>query len=183
MKLFLTLLLLTPSALFGQEWVSLFDGKTLAGWTKPAKTNWAVTDGAITADSGPVTLLLSEKKYENFELQLEFKAALGCNSGVFLKTPTKIKNVATDCYEVNIADPSNGFPTGSIVNRIKVEGLGEKNEWRHYHLKVLEGTVTVILDGKKLYEYVANPALPAGFIGLQKNKGQIAFRNIRVREL
>ena len=64
-----------------------------------------------------------------------------------------------------------------------MEGLGEKDEWRKYQLKVLNGTISVTLDGKKLYEYVANPVRPAGFIGLQKNKGLIAFRNIRVRVL
>ncbi|MEM9081110.1 MAG: sulfatase-like hydrolase/transferase [Verrucomicrobiota bacterium] len=163
--------------------VTLFDGKTLTGWTSNAAINWTVQDGIITADSGPIGLLLSEKKYENYELKLEFKAALGSNSGIFLNTEPIVKDEAIDCYEINIAGPSNPFPTGSLVKHVKIEGKGEKDSWRSYHLIVNDGVVSVTLDGEKLYEYVANPRRPAGHIGLQKNLGQIAFRNITLREL
>ncbi len=183
MKLILTILFSLSSFSFAQEWTSLFDGKTLTGWTKQDDVNWQVTNGAITANEGMISLLLSKEKYDNYELELEFKAALGANSGIFLNTEPKVKDEFSDCYEINIADPSNPFPTGSLVKHVKIEGLGEKNEWRTYLLKVNEGTVTVTLDGKKLYEYVAHPRRPAGFIGLQKNKGQISFRNIRIRKL
>lgn len=178
----LSLFFLSTILLTGEEWISLFDGKTLNGWSCKKDINWTVEDEAIRANSGPVGLLLSEKKYENYELKLEFKAALGCNSGVFLNTPEKIKNIATDCYEVNIADPTNPFPTGSIVKRIKIEGIEEKDEWRSFHLIVNQGTVSLTLDGKKLYEYLSKPC-PAGFVGLQKNKGNIAFRKIFIKEL
>ena len=142
-----------------------------------------MVDGTLSADTGEICLLTTKAKYDNYELELEFKAAIGTNSGVFLNTEAKVNDEAVDCYEINIADQTNGFPTGSVVKHVKVEGLGEKDEWRKYHLTVNQGTVTVILDGKKLYEYVANPVRPAGFIGLQKNKGLIAFRNIRIRKL
>jgi len=179
----LTILLLSTLALSANEWVSLFDGKTLAGWTSHTDINWTVQDETITADSGPVGLLLTDQKYENYELKLEFKAAIGSNSGIFLNTEPQVKDEATDCYEINIADPTNAFPTGSVVKHVKIEGKGEKDDWRSYHLIVNQGVVTVTLDGDKLYEYVANPRRPAGFIGLQKNKGRIAFRNIFIKEL
>ena len=184
MKFLLPLILiLSPLISAEQEWVELFDGKTLTGWDKRGNANWTVTDGVITADSGKVSLLTTVDKYENYELEVEFKAAIGTNSGIFLNTKENHKDEATDFYEINIADPTNAFPTGSVVQHVKVEGLGEKDEWRSYKLKVYKGTVSVTLDGKKLYEYVARPALPAGYIGLQKNKGLIAFRNVRVRKL
>ena len=183
MKTILALLIYLSSLATSSEWVPLFDGKTLQGWVKQGDTNWQVVNGTITVDQGKSSLLTTEKKYENYELKLEFKAAVGTNSGIFLNSAVKVKSAATDCYEINIADPANPFPTGSIVKHVKIEGMGEKNEWRSYHLKVLNGTVTIILDGKKLYEYTANPARPAGVIGLQKNKGRISFRNIEIKEL
>ena len=183
MKFILPLLLALSSLTHAEEWVTLFDGKTLTGWEKRGDANWTVTDGVITADTGKVSLLTTVEKYENYELEVEFKAAIGTNSGIFLNTKENYKDEATDFYEINIADPTNAFPTGSVVKHVKVEGLGEKDEWRSYKLKVYKGTVSVTLDGKKLYEYVAYPALPAGYIGLQKNKGLIAFRNVRVRKL
>lgn len=183
MKTILPLLLVLAPFTFAGEWADLFNGKTLAGWVNQGDANWSVKDGTITADTGEVCLLTTEGKYENYELELEFKAALGANSGIFLNTEPKVTDEAVDCYEINIADPTNPFPTGSVVKHVKVEGLGEKNEWRKYHLKIDRGVVAVTLDGKKLFEYVANPVRPAGFIGLQKNSGRIAFRNIRVRKL
>ena len=183
MKFILSLLVCCASLSYGNEWVALFDGKTLSGWTNHGDANRSVVDGVISADTGEDCLLTTEEKYDNYELELEFKAAIGTNSGVFLNTEAKVSDEAVDCYEVNIADQTNAFPTGSVVKHVKVEGLGEKDEWRKYQLTVNQGTVTVILDGKKLFEYVANPVRPAGFIGLQKNKGLISFRNIRVRKL
>ena len=165
------------------EWVSLFDGKTFNGWTKQADVNWSIEDGAITASTGEVSILISEKKYTNYELKLEFKAAIGTNSGVFLNSEAKVEDEATDCYEVNIAPQTNGYPTGSIVKFKKIEGKGEKDEWRTYHLKVEDGVVTVILDGEKLMVHKVEAPRPTGYIGLQKNDGKIQFRNIFVKEL
>ena len=34
------------------EWVTLFDGKSLKGWTNQGDANWSVKGGAMTADTG-----------------------------------------------------------------------------------------------------------------------------------
>jgi hypothetical protein len=66
--------------------VSLFDGKTLQGWSGLA-ANWSVQDGAITGENkadAPVaqnTFLVYEKPVKDFELTLEFKI-VGGNSGI-----------------------------------------------------------------------------------------------------
>jgi len=182
MKL-LGLFLLMALPLMGSEWVELFDGKTLKGWNNQGDANWAVKNGEITADSGEVCLLTTSEKYKNYELVLEFKAAIGTNSGVFLNTEAKVKDEAVDCYEINIAPPSNPFPTGSIVKHHKIEKQGEKDAWRSYKLRVENGVITVTLDGKELVTYTAKKPRPEGYIGLQKNQGKIAFRNIRIRKL
>ncbi|ADE53994.1 family 16 glycoside hydrolase [Coraliomargarita akajimensis] len=165
------------------DWVELFDGTTLNGWTKQGDVNWRVEAGAIVADDGEISLLTTNAQYLNYELDLEFKAAINTNSGVFLNTEASVTDELTQCYEVNIAPQTNGFPTGSIVGFAKIEGQGERDEWRRYQLKVKDGVVTVVLDGKQLLEHRMETPRPAGFIGLQKNRGRIAFRNIRLREL
>lgn len=182
MKL-IALMVLMVLPVLGGEWVTLFDGKTLKGWTNQGEANWSVKEGVITVDSGKGCLLTTDEKYENYELELEFKAAIGTNSGIFLNTEAKVKDEAVDCYEINIAPPSNPFPTGSIVKHKKIEGQGENDEWRSYKLKVEKGTVTVILDGKELMKHKMVKPRPAGFIGLQKNAGLVSFRNIKVRKL
>ena len=168
---------------FAGEWISLFDGKTMKGWTNRGNANWHVSDGTLTADRGEACLLTSAEKFENFELEVEFKAAVGTNSGVFLNCAEEVVDVVTDCYEINIAPPDNPFPTGSIVKFVRVEGQVEKEEWRALKLKVNQGTVTVVLDGKKVVDHKMAKPRPEGFIGLQMNSGQVAFRNIKVRKL
>jgi len=88
MKILLILSFVFAPLAFAENWVELFDGKTLTGWVNQSDVNWSVVDGAITADTGQVSLLTTSKKFENYELELEFKAAIGANSGrrmVFLQ--------------------------------------------------------------------------------------------------
>jgi hypothetical protein len=66
--------------------VSIFDGKTLTGWSGlPA--NWSVQDGAITGENkadAPIpnnTFIVYEKPVGDFELTLEFRIQ-GGNSGI-----------------------------------------------------------------------------------------------------
>lgn len=77
-----------------QGWVSLFDGKTLAGWKKSTlgKATYEVVDGAIkgvTVEGSPNTFLLSEKEYGDFELEFEVKVHDSLNSGVQIRSREK----------------------------------------------------------------------------------------------
>jgi Domain of Unknown Function (DUF1080) len=68
-----------------EEWVSLFDGKTLTGWTqagdKAPGSGWQVVDGMIHL-SGPGGNLLSAKEYENFEFEWQWKIEKNGNNGI-----------------------------------------------------------------------------------------------------
>ena len=164
-------------------WVTLFDGKTLKGWTNAGDADWRVEDGAIVVDKGEAGLLVHDDTYKNYELKVEFKAAKGCNSGIFLNTVKTPQDVGKDCYELNIADPANPFPTGSLVKQVKYEGAGETDTWRKFEIRVVDGHVTVKLDGKQIVDYNAHPPATGNLLGLQKNSGRVAFRNIKVRKL
>ena len=182
-RIFLLPFLIGASFANEEGWVTLFDGKTLEGWESTSDANWRVDSGAIVVDEGAGGFLLHEDSYVNYELRVEFKAARGTNSGVFLNTTKKPENLKTDCYELNIAPPDNPYPTGSLVARQKVEGAGEADGWRTFEVRVEDGHVTVTLDGKRVLDYQADPPSSGNRIGLQKNSGRVAFRNIQVRKL
>ena len=177
----LVVVLISASVAAGADWVSLFDGKTLNGWKPTSEANWRLEDGVIVVDGGQGGFLLHEGRYENYELEVEFKAAKGTNSGVFLNTKPKPKSLTADCYELNIAPPDNPFPTGSLVARKKVEGAGEIDGWRKFEVRVEKGRVTVKLDGKQVLDYQSETPSSGDRIGLQFNSGRVAFRAIRVR--
>src|SRR5438309_613063 len=69
----------------GEDWVQLFNGKDLSGWTNIGNEKWQVEDGTIhglatTKDYG---YLRTEKNYRDFHLSLKFKCEGDGNSGVF----------------------------------------------------------------------------------------------------
>ncbi|MDF1861697.1 MAG: DUF1080 domain-containing protein [Verrucomicrobiales bacterium] len=185
MRVFFSLLLILSAPVIADDagWCTLFDGETLTGWESTSDANWRVEDGSLVVDEGEGGLLIHEDTYRNYELTVEFKAAKGTNSGVFLSTKEKPKSLTKDCYELNIAPPDNAFPTGSLVAREKVEGAGETDDWRKFEVRVENGRVTVKLDGETVLDHRADPPSQGNRIGLQKNSGRVAFRNVRVRKL
>ena len=164
-------------------WISLFDGATLYGWKNNNGANWQVENGAIVVSEGDVGLLTTTTRFANYELHLEFKRELGANSGVFLRTPKAPKAPDVDCYELNIADADNPFPTGSLVGRHKVEGDHHKQEWQTFDVAVDGDRVVVKLDGAEVLNYRDLKPLKSGHIGLQLNQGRVAFRSIRLKPL
>ena len=94
----LTTILLAPAA-GAADWVSLFDGKTLAGWhvsARPEDRNkdfWKVQDGAVTCDSRGrkdhnYVWLMNDREYGDFELKVKvrgFRDSTG-NSGVQVRS-------------------------------------------------------------------------------------------------
>ena len=77
----------------GPQGVSLFDGKTLDGWTQLNGTaTYEVKNGTIvgtTKDGSPNSFLCSDKMYGDFILQFEVKCDTGLNSGVQIRSLQK----------------------------------------------------------------------------------------------
>ena len=77
----------------GGEWITMFDGKTFAGWrgycNKDVPTGWVVEDGVITYKGSESTIdpgggdLIYDKQFLNFEFEIEWKIDKAGNSGIF----------------------------------------------------------------------------------------------------
>lgn len=76
-----------------EGWKSLFDGKSLSGWTqKNGTAKYTVVDGTIrgeTNEGSPNSFLCTDKLYGDFELEFEVKVHNDLNSGVQLRSKTK----------------------------------------------------------------------------------------------
>ena len=167
-----------------EGWILLFDGQTLFGWQPTGKAQWRVEDGALTA-AGEPGLLVTTSRFVDYELSVDFRAEPGTNSGVFLRTipDPQPADVATRCYEVNIAGRENAFPTGSLVQRKAAPWPGESDQWRTLRMTAQGPRIAVALDGKPLVDYSDPQPLGRGHIGLQWNQGRVAFRNVKLRPL
>ena len=174
---------LLPEAELADGWISLFDGQTLFGWHADSDANWRVEEGSIVVDQGTKGLLHTTTRFADYVLKLEFRSAPGTNSGVFLHTPPTIEDVSQDVYELNIADADNPFPTGSLVQRKKVEGTFDSQDWQAYEITVNGDQITVDLDGQRVMDYQDPRPLRRGTIALQLNEGKVEFRNIKLKPL
>ncbi len=72
-------------------WFTLFDGKTLEGWTpNENKETWSIKDGELVAHGERSHLFYTGKVHDhvfkNFELKLEIMTKPHSNSGVYLHT-------------------------------------------------------------------------------------------------
>lgn len=83
-------LLLGLSAAAQEDFRPLFDGRTLAGWTRcNGQARYDVEDGAIlgtTAEGSPNSFLCTEIEYGDFVLEFEVKTDPALNSGVQIRS-------------------------------------------------------------------------------------------------
>src|SRR5690349_6641284 len=72
---------------FAAEWEPLFNGHDLAGWilVNVAPNTFTVRNGIIVSTGKPTGVMRTEKQYENFEIELDWKhIEPGGNAGLFV---------------------------------------------------------------------------------------------------
>lgn len=117
--------------------VSIFDGKSLAGWHVSAKTGhsrasknesggkWVIEGGAITGSQdipGNGGIIITDQKFSDFEVKLEMKNDFGPDSGLFLRSTEEGK-----AWQAMI-----DYHAGGNLMGIYGEGLGGKPHVRNY---------------------------------------------------
>lgn len=147
--------------------VTLFNGKDLTGWKAIGGTNnWVVKNGILTNTRAGANLI-TEQKFDDFKLHVEFRYPKAGNSGVYLRGR----------YEVQIEDspagthPNNvlfggvyGFLTASEIN---AKGPGE---WQTYDITLIGRMVTIVSNGKTLISNQEIPGITGG--ALDSNEGE-----------
>jgi len=168
-------------------WISLFDGETLFGWKANNETNWTVSDGVIQADTAPKPgLLLTTTHFADFEFRCEYRLETGGNSGVFLRSVSNPTDPAVDCYEFNLCDSHEAFPTGSLVARAKpLKKVSGEGEWKTLSLIIQGPQITASINDEPVanFQDKSEHQLSIGHIGLQMNQGKIEFRKIYLKPL
>jgi hypothetical protein len=119
---------------------------------------WSVKKGVLTATEDKA--IWSDKKYENFILDLEFKTAPGTNSGVIVYA-TDTANWIPHSVEIQIADdyskkwsesPKN-WQCGAIFGHLaanKQKVVKKPGEWNRYTITCKGQHISVELNGQKV---------------------------------
>jgi hypothetical protein len=173
-------------AFAGTRFKPLFDGRSLAGWNPLGDANWSVADGAIVADSGAISFLVSRDSYRDFELRAEFWVSAEANSGIFIRCSDRALVTASNAYEVNIFDtrPDPVYGTGAIVDVAKVSPMPKAGgQWNTMLIEARGDRFTVRFNGWKTVDGARDAKHAAGPIALQYGAGVVKFRKIEIRPL
>ena len=175
---------------------ALVNGKNLDGWKVYGTEKWLVQDGLLVCESGPdkqYGYLATEKWYNNFVLELEFKQEANGNSGVFFRST--IEGTKITGWQVEVAPPNHD--TGGIYESYgrgwlhqipdDQEGFLKMGEWNKMKIQVDGDHVTTWLNGHQMTDLTDDKiGQGKGSIALQIHDGggiKVSWRNIVIQKL
>ncbi len=188
----------------------IFNGSNLAGWHASLTNHhgntreWRVYEGALVGKqdrAGNGGILLTDRRYGDFELYLEVRPDFGCDGGVFLRS-----TASGQAYQVML-DYLEGGNVGGIYGE-RLDGVAtqrsqgwqkvwNKDAWNALRVRIRGEAprIEVWLNGTLVTDFAdTENRLPsgavAGSVAVQVHGGdrcepglEHRFRNIAVREL
>tara|TARA_R100000935_G_C2841497_1_gene171313 strand:- start:1123 stop:2043 length:921 start_codon:yes stop_codon:yes gene_type:complete len=165
--------------------IELFNGKDLSGWQAMGENQWIAESGVLKSPKSGSNLV-SDQKFNDFKLHLEFKYPQGSNSGVYLRGRYEVQIMDSKGAEPSDVEYSGvyGFLTPSEV---AAKGPGE---WQEYDITLIGRRVTVVANGTTVISDQIIPGITGGALDskegepgplyFQGDHGPIEFRNIIV---
>ncbi|MEO8112719.1 MAG: DUF1080 domain-containing protein [Ginsengibacter sp.] len=176
-------LLRRKSAPVWKKPIVLFDGKNVAEWHTEGKNQW-IAEGGLLRSPHSGSNLITNKKFTDFKLHIEFRYPKESNSGVYLRGR----------YEVQIEDSKGHEPLkdllGAVYGFITPSEMAAKDagEWQWYDITLVGRMVTVSCNGKMIICDQAIPGITGGALDsnegepgpiyLQGDHGPVDYRNI-----
>tara|TARA_A100001037_G_scaffold60105_1_gene52297 strand:- start:4263 stop:4865 length:603 start_codon:yes stop_codon:yes gene_type:complete len=194
---FAALLLLVAATCVAEEEVRyIFNGENLDGWTIHGTELWYVEDGELVCESGPDAqygYLRTDRKYDDFELELEFKQEADGNSGVFFRST--IEGVRISGWQAEVAPP--GLHSGGIYESYgrgwlikpesELDSALRMGEWNEMKIRAEGGRVTTWINETQMIDLEDEQIGEGkGHIALQIHDGggiKVRWRNLRLIEL
>jgi hypothetical protein len=203
------LALLLASCAVAQNFVPLFDGKSLDGWFIVNKQGpgFLVHDGLLICPANGGQKLMTDKEYANFIFQFEFRLEADSNNGIGIRAP-RVGQTSKVGMEIQILDQ-----TGPLYGRQKLKPeqyqgsvydvwparsgfLKPPGKWNREEIRADGRHIAVRLNGVAILDVnldlIQDPETLKMHPGLQRKSGHIAllghqshvdFRNLRIAVL
>ena len=168
--------------------IELFNGRDLGGWhqSKTGPPDWTVKDGDLVSPGhGPE--LISDGKFKDFKLHIEFKCEKDSNSGVYLRGRYEVQ-IETD----SVAEPPSHH-TGGVYGFIapSPELPRSPDVWQTFDITLIGRKIKVIQNGRTIIDNQEIPGITGGALDSREDepgpiylqgseKGHVAFRNITI---
>jgi hypothetical protein len=179
----------------------LCDGKTFNGW-KMAEENqdtWKIEDGAFVANGNRCHLFYvgDDKPFKNFHLKVDVMTEPNSNGGIYFHTRYQADGWPRGGFESQVNNThSDWIKTGSLYGLVNIgNSPAQDRKWWTQEIIVQGNSVTVLVDGKKEFQYNEPPGtqpnkpfeqkLSQGTFALQGHdpKSVVRYKNIRVKRL
>lgn len=179
------------------DWIRLFDGKTLKGWKASENPGtFKVEDGAIVVDGPRAHLFyvgpVKDHNFKNFEFKARVMTTPGSNSGMYFHTEYQENGWPSKGYEVQVNNSHTDWRrTGSLyaVDDVR-EAHAKDNEWFTQHIIVQGDRVIVKVDGKTVVDYTEPDAadqqrISSGTFALQGHdpESTVYYKDVMVKPL
>ena len=178
------------------ETISLFNGKNLDGWIIYGTEKWYVENGELICESGPdkdYGYLGTNKYFDDFILELDFKQEDNGNSGVFFRST--VDGVKVKGWQVEVAPP--GYHSGGIYESYgrgwlikpdqSKDSIVKMGEWNKMKIKVYGDEVTTWINENQMIKIKDSIiGLGKGGVALQIHDGggiKVKWKNINLTKL
>jgi hypothetical protein len=208
-RMFIGSILSVPLLRAEDEWVPLFDGKSLSGWkASENQGGWSMKDGCLEFSGQRSHLFytgsLRNAGFKNFELKADVMTWRGANSGIFFHTKYQQSGWPEQGFEVQVCNSCEGEgsyrerkKTGSLYGvRNVYKAFAKDEEWFQLRIAVRGKNVQVRLNEMLIVDYVEpdqptsiskahSHILGRGTFALQGHDAgsRVRYRNILVRPL
>lgn len=205
-----SVLLLSPRVPAAEDgFEPMFNGKDLTGWvlTNTPPETWTFQDGLLVCTGKPIGEIRTEKMYQNFIMELEWRHMVPRgNAGVFVWADDITARgvpfhrgievqVLENAYGNTQSYTTHGdiFPIhGAKMNPVNGRGgsrafptemrSNPSPEWNHYRIECRDGEISLAVNGKVVTR--GTDASPRkGYICLESEGGVVHYRNIRIKSL
>ncbi len=193
------------------DWISLFDGKTMDGWNPSEnKDSWQVEDGMLVTRGSRSHLFydgsIGNHNFKNFEFSVDVKTKPGSNSGIYFHTKYQKKGWPSLGYECQVINSSpKGKPGDYIEHKMTGSLYAIRNlwktpvkdgEWFNYRIVVQGMTVRIYINDRLMVDYtepenayrpksMKGRLISSGTFALQCHdpKSVVYYKNLKVKIL
>ncbi|WP_228713512.1 3-keto-disaccharide hydrolase [Arundinibacter roseus] len=163
--------------------IKLTQGNSLTGWHAEGTNQWVIKDGVLKSEKSGANLI-TDQKFNDFKLHVEFRIPKGSNSGVYLRGR----------YEVQVTDGKGMEPSpgelGGVYGFISPSEMmaKEPGEWQSFDVTLIGRMITLAVNGKTVITNQEIPGITGGALDsnegepgplyIQGDHGPVEYRNI-----
>jgi hypothetical protein len=173
----------TTAPVWGKA-IALTGGNSMKGWHAVGAPNQWIAENGILRSPKSGANLVTDEKFNDFKLHVEFRIPKGSNSGVYLRGR----------YEVQVTDSKGMEPAldqmGAVYGFILPSEMVAKNagEWNTFDITLIGRMLTLVANGKTVITNQEIPGITGGALDsnegepgplyIQGDHGAVEYRNI-----